>query len=70
MSIAEKRKTYTSSAVKKRYNDKTYRSYHLTLRMDSEGELIEKLDALISAGMSQSEAIKTLLDTKQKADNK
>ena len=61
MSIAEKRKTFTSSEVKKRYNDKTYRSYHSTLRKDTDAELIRKLDELISSGMSQSEAVKTLL---------
>ena len=56
-----KRKTVTSTEVKKRYNDKTYKRYSLTLRLDTDAELIEKIELLISSGKSQSEAVKELL---------
>ena len=60
-SIENKRKTFTSSEVKKRYNDKTYKRYHLTLRLDTDSELIAKLDEIIASGKSQSDAVKELI---------
>lgn len=59
--MANKRKTFTSSEVKKRYNDKTYKRYNLTLRLDTDSELIAKLDEIIASGKSQSDAVKELL---------
>lgn len=40
------RKTTTSSAVKKRYNDKTYTRYTLNLRKDEDADIIEKLQSV------------------------
>lgn len=45
-----KRKTpsKTSSAVKKRYNDKTYKQFSIALRYDSDAAIIEKLNSVPS----------------------
>lgn len=58
-----KRKTHTSSAVKMRYNAKTYRKFTLTLRMDNPADaaLIDAIDREIVNGRSQSEAIKAIM---------
>ena len=58
-----KRKTHTSSAVKMRYNAKTYRKFTLTLRMDNpeDAVLIDAIDRHIVNGRSQSEAIKAIM---------
>lgn len=58
-----KRKTRTSSAVKMRYNAKTYRKFTLTLRMDNpeDAVLIDAIDRHIVNGRSQSEAIKAIM---------
>ncbi len=58
-----KRKTHTSSAVKMRYNAKTYRKFTLTLRVDNpaDAELIDAIDREIINGRSQSEAIKAIM---------
>lgn len=58
-----KRKTHTSSAVKMRYNAKTYRKFTLTLRMDNSEDavLIDAIDRHIVNGRSQSEAIKAIM---------
>ena len=57
------RKTHTSSAVKMRYNAKTYRKFTLTLRVDNpaDAELIDAIDREIINGRSQSEAIKAIM---------
>ena len=57
------RKTHTSSAVKMRYNAKTYRKFTLTLRMDNPEDtmLIDAIDRHIVNGRSQSEAIKAIM---------
>jgi len=39
-----KRKTTTSSAVKRRYNAKTYRVFSASLRLDTDAELIEWIE--------------------------
>ena len=59
----QRRKTHTSSAVKMRYNAKTYRKFTLTLRVDNpaDAELIAAIDREIINGRSQSEAIKTIM---------
>lgn len=58
-----KRKTHTSSAVKMRYNAKTYRKFTVTLRVDNpaDADLIAAIDARLVNGMSQSEAIKSIM---------
>lgn len=56
-----KRKTYTSSAVKKRYNDKTYIRYGLALRKDEDVDVIEMIEAEKAKGYQTSEAIKNLI---------
>ena len=60
MSIG-KRKTYTSSAVKKRYNEKTYTRYMINLRKVEDADIISLIEAEKAKGASTSEAIKTLI---------
>lgn len=59
----QRRKTHTSSAVKMRYNAKTYRKFTLTLRMDNpeDAVLIDAIDRHVVNGRSQSEAIKAII---------
>lgn len=57
-----KRKTFTSTAVKKRYNDKTYQSYTIRFRFDSDEKYINYFSALLSQGFSPSEIVKKLID--------
>lgn len=57
-----KRKTHTSSEVKKRYNDKTYKAYTLTLRKVEDAELIKKIEAEKAKGYQTSQAIKNLIN--------
>ena len=54
---------FTSNAVKRRYNDKTYRRYTLQLRKVEDADLIAKIEALKAAGFSASGAIKKLIET-------
>ncbi len=60
MSI-EKRKTRTSNEVKQRYRVKTYKQYALSLRYDTDGDLIEQIEAEKKKGHNTSAAIKNLL---------
>jgi hypothetical protein len=57
----KKRRTHTSSEVKKRYNDKTYQRYQLTLRKTEDADLIERIEKEKASGLSTSEAIKKLI---------
>lgn len=45
-SIAEKRKTKTSSEVKQRWKNKTYKAYQVNLRKEEDAELIQFVDDL------------------------
>jgi len=56
--MAEKRKTVTSTAVKKRYNDKTYQYYRVNLRRDTDAEIIKTIEANKAAGVSPTETIR------------
>ena len=58
-----KRKTFTSTEVKTRYNKKAYERYSLTLRKDSDidKEIIDNIESLKAEGLSASEAIKKLI---------
>lgn len=63
----EKQKAKTSSAVKDRYNLKTYERYTLRIRKDS--DLIERLATAVGAGSTQAfivEAIREKLDRMDK----
>ena len=55
-----KRKTYTSSEVKKRYNDKTYTRFQISLRKDEDAELIAYIEQAKQNGESVTEAIRKL----------
>lgn len=57
----DKRKTHTSNEVKQRYRAKTYKQYALNLRYDTDGDLIDRIEAEKSKGFATSEAIKNLL---------
>ena len=55
-----KRKTHTSSEVKKRYNDKTYTRFQISLRKDEDAELIAYIEQAKQNGESVTEAIRKL----------
>jgi hypothetical protein len=57
----KKRKTFTSSEVKERYNKKTYQRYQLTLRKVEDADLINRIEKEKASGLSTSEAIKKLI---------
>jgi len=59
--MAEKRKTITSSEVKKRYNDKTYRQYLVSFRVDQDAELIDLIENLKKDGCSTSDAFRKII---------
>ena len=61
-----KRKTHTSTAVKNRYNAKTYRQFSFKLRNVEDSELIAEIEALRADGMSDSALIKAILYDWQK----
>ena len=42
--LKSKRKTFTSSAVKKRYNDKTYQKYTISLRKIEDAPIINFIE--------------------------
>jgi hypothetical protein len=56
-----KRKTHTSSEVKKRYIDKTYTRYTLNLRKVEDADLIIRIEKEKASGLSTTEAIKKLI---------
>lgn len=57
-----KRKTHTSSAVKMKYNKKTYFEARATLRRDRDAVLISAIEARQQAeGLTVSEAVRALL---------
>lgn len=62
--MEQRRKTRTSSAVKKRYNDKTYKAYTLTLRKVEDKSVIDRIEAKKAEGYKTSEAIKALIESK------
>jgi hypothetical protein len=59
-----KRKTFTSTEVKARYNKKTYKSYNVSLRLVDDADLIELIEKEKSAGASTTEAFRKLLRKK------
>lgn len=61
--MSEKRKTFTSTEVKNRYNKKAYERYSVTLRKDNDIDkrIIEKIEKLKAEGLSASEAIKKII---------
>jgi plasmid rolling circle replication initiator protein Rep len=61
MDETKKRKTHTSSEVKKRYNDKTYQRYQLNLRKVEDADLIERIEKEKASGFTTTEAIKKLI---------
>lgn len=55
-----KRKTHTSNEVKKRYNDKTYTRFQVSLRKDEDADLIAYIEEQKASGASVTEAIRKL----------
>ena len=55
------RKNKTSTEVKARYNEKTYRRILVNFRYDDDDVILQHIDCMTSAGMSASDAIKKLL---------
>lgn len=55
------RKTTTSTDVKARYNEKTYRRILVNLRYDDDDVILQHIDCMTFSGMSASDAIKKLL---------
>ena len=60
-----KRKTVTSSEVKKRYNDKTYETYSLKFRKIEDADVIKLIEEEKAKGFQTSEAFKNLLRRKK-----
>ncbi|MCM1508998.1 MAG: hypothetical protein NC177_17960 [Ruminococcus flavefaciens] len=56
-----KRKTYTSSEVKTRYNKKTYQQYSIKFRIVEDAEIIKLVEDEKSKGFATSEAFKRLI---------
>lgn len=56
-----KRKTHTSTAVKARYDKKTYKRYLCNLRLSDDAELIKAVEALRDPEESDSALIKKIL---------
>ena len=59
--IKPKRKTHTSTAVKQRYNNKTYNQYSIKLRKVEDADLIALIEAEKAKGLSATETIKRLI---------
>ena len=55
-----KRKTHTSSEVKKRYNDKTYTRFQISLRKGEDAELIAYIEQAKQNGESVTEVMRKL----------
>lgn len=55
------RKTTTSAEVKSRYNNKTYRRVTVNFRINEDGEILQKIEALTGSGVSPSDAVKQLI---------
>lgn len=62
--MTEKRKTFTSTEVKARYNKKTYKRYSVNLRIEEDADLIELIEKEQSAGASTTEAFRNILRKK------
>lgn len=54
------RKTHTSTAVKRRYNDKTYRRFNVSIRKDS--DLIDFIESRKADGESINSTFATALE--------
>lgn len=66
MEEQKKRKTTTSSEVKARYNKKTYVSYLVNFRKDSDQDIIDMVESEKQAGLSTTDAFRKLLRKNQK----
>lgn len=62
------RKTTTSTEVKQRWIDKTYKRYVVSLRQDTQGELINLVENRKKEGYSTSEIFAEALDKLKKED--
>jgi len=62
ISIAAKRKTTTSTEVKRRYNEKTYKRYQIYLRVEDDKHLIDYIDKKKET-QNTSEIFKQALET-------
>ena len=62
IAIAAKRKTTTSTEVKTRWKQKTYKTYQLNLRKEEDADLIDLIESTKKQhGTGTSETIKELL---------
>ena len=55
-----KRKTYTSTAVKKRYHEKTYKQFTVRLRYDADADLIAYVEARQAENISPTDLFRTI----------
>ena len=51
----------TSNEAKKRYADKTYKQYLVSLRIKEDAELIARIENLRAQGLQTTKAVKTLI---------
>ena len=56
-----KRQTHTSTAVKSKYNKKTYKNYNINFRIVDDAEIIALIEGEKSKGFGTTEAIKNLI---------
>lgn len=57
----KKRKTFTSTEVKKRYADKVYKRYTVSLRKIEDADIIEQIERAKEHGVDTSDAFKALI---------
>ena len=60
--MAGKRKTHTSTAVKKKYNDKTYCRYSVSFRRNKDADLISRVEKLKSDGYKPTDAFRKIME--------
>lgn len=58
----------TSTAVKARYNEKTYSQYTFSLRKDTDSELIAYIEAQKAQGLSTAQIIRQLYSLAKPAE--
>lgn len=61
--MPEKRRTTTSTAVKQRYNDKTYTQFNVRIRNEDAAEILEFIE---SKGWSKADFIKAAYEILKK----
>ncbi len=59
-----KRKTHTSTAVKAKYNKKTYKNYNVNLRINDDADIIAMIENEKASGLNTTDAFRKLIRKK------